>query len=200
MRRLCCCISTSEADCRISFRQVPTFGRDTIRRFHRNVSEMKRLAARDFEDVLQVRIGFSAIASTVRLTHYGWCIVFHPSLCRTTAWSSQCGCAALAVRALPLARTRQVASAHRRDARYFWQGDKGSGQSHSQLRLEYLSIICDQGVTPWSRSSTTAPRTAKLGQVKPTSRRHITSAWTTAQGVQPSNLQVTHLGGLPVTD
>jgi len=35
------------------FRQVPTFGRFTIRRFHNNVSEMKRLAARDFEDILQ---------------------------------------------------------------------------------------------------------------------------------------------------
>jgi hypothetical protein len=36
------------------FRQVPTFGRFTIRRFHNNVSEMKKLAARDFEDILQV--------------------------------------------------------------------------------------------------------------------------------------------------
>ena len=38
------------------FRQIPTFGRFTIRRFHNNVSEMKKLAARDFEDILQVRI------------------------------------------------------------------------------------------------------------------------------------------------
>ena len=37
-----------------SFRQVPTFGRDTIRRFVNNVSELKRLAARDFADLLQV--------------------------------------------------------------------------------------------------------------------------------------------------
>ncbi|KAF6758408.1 hypothetical protein DFP72DRAFT_1065097 [Ephemerocybe angulata] len=35
------------------FRQVPTFGRDTIRRFRNNMSEMKQLAARDFEDMLQ---------------------------------------------------------------------------------------------------------------------------------------------------
>jgi hypothetical protein len=42
-----------------SFRQVPTFGRDTIRRFSNNVSEMKKLAARDFEDLLQVRISLS---------------------------------------------------------------------------------------------------------------------------------------------
>ena len=37
-----------------SYRDIPTFGRDTIRRFANNVSEMKKLAARDFEDILQV--------------------------------------------------------------------------------------------------------------------------------------------------
>ncbi|KIY49798.1 hypothetical protein FISHEDRAFT_40613 [Fistulina hepatica ATCC 64428] len=37
----------------LRFRQVPTFGRSTIRRFATNVSEMKKLAARDFEDILQ---------------------------------------------------------------------------------------------------------------------------------------------------
>ena len=37
------------------FRQIPTFGWFTIRRFHNNVSEMKKLAARNFEDILQVR-------------------------------------------------------------------------------------------------------------------------------------------------
>lgn len=36
------------------YRRVPTFGRGTIRRFHNNASAMKRLAARDFEDLLQV--------------------------------------------------------------------------------------------------------------------------------------------------
>ena len=33
---------------------MPSFGRDTIRRFARNVSELKKMAARDFEDILQV--------------------------------------------------------------------------------------------------------------------------------------------------
>ena len=36
------------------FRAVPTFGLSTIRRFGTNASEMKKLAARDFEDLLQV--------------------------------------------------------------------------------------------------------------------------------------------------
>ncbi|KAL7281058.1 hypothetical protein ACG7TL_004360 [Trametes sanguinea] len=35
------------------FRQVPSFAWTTIRRFANNVCEMKRLAARDFEDILQ---------------------------------------------------------------------------------------------------------------------------------------------------
>lgn len=34
---------------------MSTFGRSTIRKFHNNVSDMKRLGARDFEDILQVR-------------------------------------------------------------------------------------------------------------------------------------------------
>lgn len=36
------------------FRQVPSFGTDTIRHFRDNPSEMKKLAARNFEDILQV--------------------------------------------------------------------------------------------------------------------------------------------------
>ncbi|TFK16733.1 hypothetical protein FA15DRAFT_761328 [Coprinopsis marcescibilis] len=35
------------------FRQIPTFGVDTICKFAENTSEMKKLAARDFKDILQ---------------------------------------------------------------------------------------------------------------------------------------------------
>ncbi|KAK7437003.1 hypothetical protein VKT23_006712 [Stygiomarasmius scandens] len=38
------------------FRQVPAFGHSTIRHFATNASEMKKLAARDFEDLLQCAI------------------------------------------------------------------------------------------------------------------------------------------------
>ncbi|EJD50311.1 hypothetical protein AURDEDRAFT_58565, partial [Auricularia subglabra TFB-10046 SS5] len=38
------------------YRNLSTFGRATIRKFHNNVSEMKRLGARDFEDILQCAI------------------------------------------------------------------------------------------------------------------------------------------------
>lgn len=36
------------------YRAIPSFGRDTIRRFAENCSEMKRMAAHNFEDLLQV--------------------------------------------------------------------------------------------------------------------------------------------------
>lgn len=39
-----------------SYRLVPTFGRGVIRRFVKNTSAMKKLAARDWEDMLQVAI------------------------------------------------------------------------------------------------------------------------------------------------
>ena len=38
------------------FRNVPTFGRDSIRRFANNVSELKKLGARDYENLLQVTL------------------------------------------------------------------------------------------------------------------------------------------------
>ena len=38
----------------IRFRAVPTFGRDSIRKFTNNVSELKKLGARDYENLLQV--------------------------------------------------------------------------------------------------------------------------------------------------
>lgn len=37
-----------------SYRLVPSFGRGTIRKFSRNVTELKQMAARDYEDLLQV--------------------------------------------------------------------------------------------------------------------------------------------------
>jgi len=37
-----------------SFRKVPTFGRDTIRKFGGSVSSLTKMTARGFEDILQV--------------------------------------------------------------------------------------------------------------------------------------------------
>ncbi|KAH9961633.1 hypothetical protein BGW80DRAFT_1181194 [Lactifluus volemus] len=38
------------------YRLIPTFGRGTIRRFGRNASALKKMAARDYEDLLQCAI------------------------------------------------------------------------------------------------------------------------------------------------
>lgn len=55
-----------------SFRQVPPFGRDTIWCFHKNVSKLKKLAARDFKDILQV--GFASSLHCL-LTHCLQCSI-----------------------------------------------------------------------------------------------------------------------------
>lgn len=39
-----------------SYREIPSFGRDTIWKFTANVSELKKMAARDFENLLQVSL------------------------------------------------------------------------------------------------------------------------------------------------
>ncbi|KAF7793821.1 hypothetical protein EIP86_004942 [Pleurotus ostreatoroseus] len=38
------------------FRNVPSFGRGTIRKFKRNVSELKKMAARDYDNILLLRL------------------------------------------------------------------------------------------------------------------------------------------------
>ena len=42
----------------LRYRQVPRFGRDGIRKFSANASEMKQMAAHNFEDLLQVSLYF----------------------------------------------------------------------------------------------------------------------------------------------
>jgi hypothetical protein len=61
------------------FRQVPQFGQ-TIRCFSNNVSELKKLAARDYEDLLQVR----TFLSQSNFSLYSWArTVFYTRIRRT---------------------------------------------------------------------------------------------------------------------
>lgn len=92
-----------------SFRQVSTFGRDTIRRFRKNVSELKRFAARDFEDVLQV----GTVSPVFFLPTDASPAVFDPGICRTTTRASQLKCYPPALCPLPLARTCEASSSYR---------------------------------------------------------------------------------------
>lgn len=50
------------------FSAIPTFGRDTIRNFGPNVSGLKKLAARDYEDILQVIVGPGGITIPTHLS------------------------------------------------------------------------------------------------------------------------------------
>lgn len=67
----------------IRFRGMPTFGRDSIRRFSNSVSELKKLGARDYENLLQVVI-FSFIRFDLDLSlayhSYLFCSVRYPLL------------------------------------------------------------------------------------------------------------------------
>ena len=48
------CLFTSIQQCSHSFQEIPSFGRDTICKFSVNVSELKKMAAWEFENLLQV--------------------------------------------------------------------------------------------------------------------------------------------------
>jgi hypothetical protein len=48
------------------FRHIPSYGNGVIRKFANNTSEMKRLAARDFENILQVCL-FTSCSNLVRI-------------------------------------------------------------------------------------------------------------------------------------
>ena len=53
-RRYAVLISCYSANSMIRYHQVHPFGRDSIRRFWYNVSDLSQLAAHDYEDLLQV--------------------------------------------------------------------------------------------------------------------------------------------------
>jgi hypothetical protein len=64
------------------FREIPSFGKDTIRRFSNNVSGLRKLAARDFENIFQVRV-YGAPPLEVRLVDC--MVVCHTSLRGSTS-------------------------------------------------------------------------------------------------------------------
>jgi hypothetical protein len=65
--------------CLIRYRQTPQFSR-AIRKFTNNVSEMKKLAARDFEDLLQVKFYHNIYAHLADGLTVHLVSVFHPSV------------------------------------------------------------------------------------------------------------------------
>ncbi|KAI0363871.1 hypothetical protein BV20DRAFT_957443 [Pilatotrama ljubarskyi] len=80
--RILTCIGTSTVnELNSRFASVPTFGRDTIRRFGTNVAGLKKMAARDFEDMVQCAIPvFEGLLPTAH-DH-----VVHQMLFRLATW------------------------------------------------------------------------------------------------------------------
>ncbi|KAF8205902.1 hypothetical protein K438DRAFT_1578500, partial [Mycena galopus ATCC 62051] len=92
------------------YRQVPTFGSATIRRFTNNVSAMKKMAARNFEDLLQVS---AVIASGHSISiHFVLAEVIR-MLGRQLRHFTKVTCAAFTTRELP----REEAARGRRNAK-----------------------------------------------------------------------------------
>lgn len=52
------------------FRLIPTFGRDTIRKFSGDVSGMKKMSARHFEDILQVNHAMYSASHALNLSPF----------------------------------------------------------------------------------------------------------------------------------
>ena len=60
---------------------MPTFGRDSIRKFSNNVSELKKLGARDYENLLQVAYSifiFIYVANNcISVLYQFWMVFYH---------------------------------------------------------------------------------------------------------------------------
>lgn len=91
------------------FNQISPFGRDTIRAFGASVSELKKFAARDWEDMLQVTMGKLAMKwSTVNNT-----VAVHSSSVRGPASGApQPTCSRLAICHVSHSRVVQVSSSY----------------------------------------------------------------------------------------
>lgn len=113
-----------------SYRKVPTFGRDTIRRFARNSSEMKKMAAHDFEDLLQVRSRFFFAPSFISPHSIPVC---NSGLRGSSSGAPQHKDSTTALLVVPLAWAGQTADAHGRDTRCH-------GTSHSGSRTSYAYV------------------------------------------------------------
>ena len=92
----------------IRFRSVPTFGRDSIRKFTNNVSELKKLGARDYENLLQV-----SLAHYLPKIDWFSLSVLHTCLWGASTWTTQQRLTRCSVYSSSLARYSQASTTHR---------------------------------------------------------------------------------------
>src|ERR1700722_14640372 len=114
---------------------MPSFGRDMIRRFGSNYSELKNKAARDFENLLQVCYLFSRRDRTPNSS----CISVHnPRFRRATPGTTQWADPLTSLSCRTLAWTGEIAIAQRLDAQYFGFGNQISWRKTPRIQGQDL--------------------------------------------------------------
>lgn len=119
----------------ISYRHVPKFGCDTIQCFKKNVSEMKRTTACDFEDLLQVNVQLGIDLSEC----WAWFgLVCDTCVWRTSTRTPQSQGIATLICIVPLAQACKTPAA------YWWYIGHCGGHDASvgNLLQEFRSQTC----------------------------------------------------------
>lgn len=114
----------------VRFHLVPAFGRGTIRQFQRNVSELKKLAARNYEDILQVRPTQTCLP--VFLIPL---IVCHTCIWWTSPWTSQHTYSVSNMGLTDVACSHKAEDAYWVNTHPIWKGNTG-------CRLELTVRVC----------------------------------------------------------
>ena len=112
------------------YRQVPTFGKDTIRRFRENSSELKKMAARDFEDLLQVRRFWVVIP---RASNSFCAVVCSSCLRKSPSRAPQLSGPTTSVPVVSLACPREAPHAHRLYSRHYGTLNYSFGSANTQI-------------------------------------------------------------------
>ena len=149
----------------LRFRNVPTFGRGTIRRFVDNVSEMKKLAGWDFKDILQVAI-FTTTFLSPDCSISTATTVHNPCLWGPSAPRSQQRHAGSPVWAHNMACVSETPNSHRQDARPAWGCDKDPHKCNVTVPLGGVRSFSYPGTLKggWSTWTTCGSACIKGGQ------------------------------------
>ena len=125
------------------YRQISTFACDTIRKFAQNSSEMKKLAARDFEDLLQVWRPLSQCMHF--FTHKDGPIVCNSHIWGPSRWTTQRPSHEVALSNGRMARPCQTSNAYWDNAGFAWSFDVWVWQTSAKLSRAHMLAFCTYG-------------------------------------------------------
>ena len=167
--------------------QTPPFSH-TIRKFTNNVSEMKKLVAWDFEDLLQVMYYHHISVNMVNVLIVGLISVFHPSVWGSPWWASQCTPHETIISDGRMVWLCQIKNA-------LWDHDWTFRHAHNGVRSTHEAIpwidlfqIRNQGAFLWGCSLSAATPT-HLGQGLQ-SRAFISIVISKSEDIKPPNTEV----------